>query len=339
MKLRILSIDGGGIRGIIPAVILEYIENKLIELSQNPSNRLSDYIDFGVGTSTGSIIVAMAMTPNKINRPKFKMSDIVNAYYTLGENVFKKDFKRNLITIWGMFDPKYSNKYIEEQFNTIYENYKIKDLLKPCAFTSYDIDKRIPVIYTNRDKKEKYAEYYIKNVVRSSTSIPAYFQPAYFKTNNSINTMVDGGIFANNPAMVGYIEAIKTDSIKEKFKKINPKNTIILSLGTGKSNLTHYSFSKVKHWGVAKWFIPILNILLHGMSEITNHEMRIVFNEEGALTNYIRLNPPIIKGNSSATDSSLKNIKNLHQDAIDYIKENKYTLDYIALQLLKQGRS
>ena len=61
MKVRILAVDGGGVRGIIPATVLAYLENKMIEKTKNPKTRISDFLDFAAGTSTGSIISAMAI--------------------------------------------------------------------------------------------------------------------------------------------------------------------------------------------------------------------------------------------------------------------------------------
>ena len=68
---RILSIDGGGIRGIVPAVILARLEEILQQLSSNPDARLVDFFDFFAGTSTGYMIVAGLFSPNKDNRPSY----------------------------------------------------------------------------------------------------------------------------------------------------------------------------------------------------------------------------------------------------------------------------
>src|SRR6056297_3544668 len=144
MKVRILSIDGGGVRGIVPAVILQYIEEKIQELTKDPEARISDFLDFTAGTSTGSIISSMVLVPNNECRPKYKMEDIVESYFGLADEVFKKDFWRDLKTVWGIFGPKYSNKYIDIQLLKKLDHWKMKDLLKPCAFTGYDIKKRKP---------------------------------------------------------------------------------------------------------------------------------------------------------------------------------------------------
>ena len=62
-KVRILSLDGGGIRGVIPAYILQYVEQKLIEITKKPNARIADYFDLIVGTSTGGILTCFYLTP------------------------------------------------------------------------------------------------------------------------------------------------------------------------------------------------------------------------------------------------------------------------------------
>ena len=63
-KVRILSLDGGGIRGIVPAIVIQYVEEKLIEITKNTNARIADYFDLIVGTSTGGILSCFYLTPN-----------------------------------------------------------------------------------------------------------------------------------------------------------------------------------------------------------------------------------------------------------------------------------
>lgn len=337
MKLKVLSIDGGGVRGIVPAVILEYIENKIIEITGKKKARISDYLDFTAGTSTGSIISSMILVPDKDGRPLYKMEDIINSYFDLAEVVFKKSILRDIKTLWGIFGPRYSTKNIDSQLLIKYNHTRMKDLLKPCCFTGYDVDKRKPVIYTNKDKSRKYENYFVKDIIRGSTSIPSVFQPAYFRDGVDINTIVDGGVFANNPSMVAYVEVSKEhySSIFEKTN-VDPANILMLSFGTGISKLKKYKYDKVKKWGMLKWFFPIINILLQGVGEVTEYEMEKLYSAYNAKENFIRINPPIILGNSDGKDSSKHNLIHLRQDALNYISANKVLLDNIANELTKE---
>jgi len=331
MKANILSLDGGGVRGIIPAAILSYIESEIIRLTNDPQARLVDHLHFVAGTSTGSIIGAMINTNDKK-----QLSHIVKLYSDLSSKVFKRSFKDKLFSLWGLIGPLYDSKHIEKELVKIFGDIKMKDLSIPCAFTGYDMCTRKPTIYTNSDDKSKYNDYKVRDIVRGSTSIPEFFKPAHFIVNGESNTVIDGGVFANNPAMIAYIEAGKTKSILKKFKKLSPKNTLLLSFGTGQAKLVNYKYNNVKKWGMTKWLIPILNILLQAINEVTNYEMTLIYESNKSNQNFIRINPPIILGNSSATDASKENLNHLLLDAQHYINNNKEYLTNIAKQIIKQ---
>lgn len=344
-KVRVLSIDGGGVRGIIPATVLAYLENKLIERTGNSKTRISNFLDFAAGTSTGSIISALAITPTEEGKPPMKMEDVVKLYFELAAVVFKKDWKRNLKTLWGLLGPRYSSKPIDDILLNKLDHWRLSELVLPCAFTGYDTAKRRPIIYTNSDDKEKYGNYFIKDVVRGSTAIPSAFSPANFRDGVDVNTIIDGGVFANNPSLVAYIEMLKTKEISEKFVKskegaqvnqLNPTNVIILSFGTGRGTLTTYPNDKIKNWGMIKWFGPVLNILLQGMGDVTAYEVNKLFEVWDANENYIRINPDIKIGSANGQDASAANMRHLHQDALNYISDNKEFLDNLAERLIKE---
>ena len=91
-ELTILSIDGGGIRGLIPAKILEYLESELQRID-GPNARLADYFDYIVGTSTGALLTTMLAAPNKDNRPLFTANEIIDLYLKEGVGIFRNDHK------------------------------------------------------------------------------------------------------------------------------------------------------------------------------------------------------------------------------------------------------
>ena len=79
---RILSIDGGGIRGILPGQVLVSLEEKLKKLDKNKDAKIADYFDLIAGTSTGGILSCMYLTPTdeKNKRPKFSAKKAVELY-------------------------------------------------------------------------------------------------------------------------------------------------------------------------------------------------------------------------------------------------------------------
>jgi len=332
MKI-ILSIDGGGIRGIIPATILSYLENKIHEITNDNRIKISSLIDFISGTSTGSIIGSLMLIPDENNNFKYKMSEIIDFYLSLGNNVFKHNFIHNIKTIFGLFGPSFPDSNIDTPLLKLFDHYKMNDLLKPCMFGSYDIEKRKIMFFTNKDLNQKYINYNVKDIIRGSTSIPSYFTPAHFNNGTSISTLIDGGLFANNPSLASFIESSKTCFDDKKPKQHNPKDILIISLGCGKIDKKSYSYNKIKNWGKAKWIIPLFEILLSSNSEITDYEIRQLFISYDSIHNYKRINPPIVNASSSSMDSSKENLTNLIKDANQYIQDNKHMLDLLAREI------
>src|SRR5690606_28908795 len=114
-KIRILSIDGGGIRGIIPGTILEVLEEKIQAHTQNPNARLVDYFDFISGTSTGGILVCGMLAPasDDPQRPRYFLKDIVARFHQKGGEIFRKNLLHKVRNLWGLRDEKYSNKVLK----------------------------------------------------------------------------------------------------------------------------------------------------------------------------------------------------------------------------------
>ena len=335
MKI-ILSIDGGGIRGIVSAAILNYLEKKIQEIQGNPRIKIGSLVDLVAGTSSGSIIGSMMLLPcdEKKTIPRYSMQEIVDLYINMGSKFFKKQSLYNLRTLWGLFGPKYPASNIKNPLLQILDHYKLQDLVKPCLFTGYDINKRRANIYINKDKDKKYGQYYIKDIIRGSASIPGYFPPAYFRDGMDIHTIVDGGVFVNNPAMIAYIEAFKTlFNLEEGIKDINLHKVMVISIGTGKFKNKNFSYNKIKRWGRAKWFFSILDIIVSGTSDIVDYEMKKLFKVFGRSDNYKRIDPPLYLSSFSMTDASKENITNLLKDVSVYINENKMFLNILAREI------
>lgn len=341
MKI-ILALDGGGIRGVVPAAILDYLEKKIQEIRKDRRIRIGNCVDLVAGTSTGSIVGSMMLLPcegekkNNLNLPRYSMAEILEMYIEMGPGVFKSHFWHNVKTLWGLFGSKFPASNIEPKLLQMMDHYKMEDLVKPCLFTGYDIEKRRVNIYTNKDKNKKYANLYVKDIVRGSTSIPAYFPPAHFNDGMDTHTIVDGGLFANNPSMVAYIEASKTIfDPDEPVQKFSPHDLLVISIGTGKSKKKSFPYKKSKNFGVVKWLFPIIDIMLSGINDVVDYEMEKLFMSYQRPKNYIRINPPLNYSTSPSTDASTKNITNLLKDVNVYIKENSNFLDNLAEEICR----
>jgi uncharacterized protein len=336
MKI-LLTIDGGGIRGLVPAAILDYLEKRIQEFQGDKKIRIGKLVDLVAGTSTGSIVGSLSILPcdKDPKTPKYTMEEIINLYIGMGPQVFKEHFWHNVKTLWGLIGPKFPASNIENPLLQIEGFTKMKDLVKPCLFTGYDIDRRRVNIYTNADEGKKYGEYYLKDIIRGSTAIPAYFPPAYFRDGIDIHTIVDGGVFANNPSMVTYIEASKTWFDGKKPKDLSPKDLLVISLGTGAGKRKRYDYNKAKRFGKIQWVLPIIDVLLSGSSDVVDYEMDKLFKAYKKPENYLRINPPLHYSTAPSTDASKENIENLLKDVKTYIENNQDFLDELARRIMQ----
>jgi patatin-like phospholipase/acyl hydrolase len=260
------------------------------------------------------------------------MSDIIDFYFSFGEKAFKNTTLYNIKTFYGLIGPKFSDLNINEILLSKFNHYKLKDLLKPCMFTGYDIEKRKPIFFTNKDTQEKYVDYNIKDIVRGSIAIPSFFSPASFQYGVDSNTIIDGGIFANNPSLAAYIEVSKTMfNGQTEIDKRFPADLLIISLGTGIPNQKSYPYKIAKNWGKTEWIVPILDMMMTSNAEITDYEMQRIFYEYKQ--NYKRINPLIKLESSDILDTSKENITKLLKDTNQYIQENKEVLNTLAKEI------
>jgi len=334
MKIRILTIDGGGAKGIVPAIILQYIENKIIEITGNPRVYLSDFLDFIAGTASGSLTSTMLITPDTNGKPAYKTGEIIDNLFEFASVYYqKKEWK----TLWGLLGAAYPQEQVNNKHIEIFDHWKMNDLLLPTAIPGYDILNRQPVIFTNKDRLDRYGNLFANDVVRGSCASPGWINPVEFRDGIYKNVIINGNVIANNPSMIAYIEAGKTPSLIEKFKQITPNNTLLISLGAGQTKFTGFSVDKVKRWNKGKWFELFTSINIQSTTVIPEYQTRSLFKSYDAEENYIRIDPFIQIGSSQIMNTSNHNMKNLLQDAYNYIERNTTILDNIAEQLIKES--
>lgn len=201
----ILSIDGGGIRGILPIVYLIEIQRLF---DKYPSNlNLAKAVDLVAGTSTGAVIGA-ALTYSKDGKhPLFKPDELLNLYKERGKQVFDKDRSKK--------HNEYPLKMLLEQS---FGNIQLRDFSKYFLFVSYDMRGKHPFVFTNDDKK--YRNVNLSKALLACSAIKDYFPPVEIGPYQ----LIDGIETAKNPAQIAY----------EYARKYYPNDLIlVISIGTG----------------------------------------------------------------------------------------------------------
>jgi len=341
-KVTILSIDGGGIRGILPGVILAYIEEQLQERTNNPEARLCDYFDLLAGTSTGGILTCMYITPDENGKPKFSAQDAVDLYLKNGQKIFSISFGRRILNLFGLFEAKYLVRNIEKILSDYLKDTKLSEALKPCLITSYEIFQRKTIFFNKIDTtKSETRDFMLRDIARSTSAAPTYFKPAQIhSTYGNPLYLVDGGMFANNPSMCAYAEArtIKFSSIPAcNGKPDYPTATemILVSLGTG-SQGDSYPYSKAKKWGIVGWLIPLINILMSGNSETVHYELKQLFRAANPANEayYFRLEPTVGTASSAMDLATPENMHALEEAGKTFVSNHTDELDKIVELLI-----
>ncbi len=310
--MRILSIDGGGIRGIIPGQVLVSLEQKLQQISNNPDYRIADAFDLIAGTSTGGILTCLYLCPDKnIGRPKFSASEAVDLYLQHGDNIFDVSIFRRVESLDGVAEAKYSADALEKALKDYLGDIKLSDLRKSCLITSYDIKNRKAKFFNSADieKQGSGNDFYLRDVARATSAAPTYFEPANISSlDRQVYPLIDGGVFANNPTMCACVEAFNSDP------KLQVSDLHVLSVGTGEVDKS-YHYSEAKNWGQIGWLGPVVDIIMSGVSETVDYQMNKLFTSAGYTDQYLRLQLDLKK--FSDVDSSMDNASEENMRALE----------------------
>ncbi|KHJ38916.1 patatin [Pedobacter glucosidilyticus] len=329
----ILSIDGGGIKGIIPGMILVSLEERLKRKTQNTNASIVDYFDFFAGTSTGGILTGLLLCPSEADstKPKFSAKEALDLYIKHGAEIFQnKGFKKILAQI-GWVTEKYNNAAWEKILKDYFGDVKLSQLIKPCIITAYNIELRKAHFFRQKTAIERgdSRDFYLRDVCRATSAAPTFFSVAEIYSLAGVRyPLLDGGVFATNPTMSAFVEIQKTP------EKEIPRNIHILSLGTGVSKKSYDSdeLSQTK----ALFVVPaLLDMMMSGASETSHFYMMQIFSFLGISNQYIRLEPKDLQSVDERMDAATpKNIKKLMALGDRLISERNLLLDRIVDTLI-----
>lgn len=265
--LRILSIDGGGIRGLIPALVLAELER----LAGKP---MGDCFDLLVGTSTGGILALGLALRSGEGRPRLCAQDLADLYLHERNRIFHRDAWDALRNPGGLWDERYDARGLELLLKEVFGETRLKELRPEVMVTAYDLAQRDAFFFRTR-KARKDDRYDVPAWVaaRATSAAPTYFEPVRipYRGNGDEDVLVDGGVFANNPAMCAYAEACQ----QIRDGRIQADEILLVSLGTGR-HVKPIPFEQCKDWGLARWTRPLIDIMFDGQSDTTDFQLRQV---------------------------------------------------------------
>ncbi|VAI09312.1 unnamed protein product [Triticum turgidum subsp. durum] len=319
-RVTVLTIDGGGIRGLIPGTILAFLEAKLQELD-GPGARLADYFDCIAGTSTGGLITAMITAPGKDGRPLFAAKDVNRFYLDNGPYIFPQRRCALAAVTASLRRPRYNGKYLHGKIRSMLGETRLCDALTDVVIPTFDVKLLQPIIFSTYDARcmpLKNAR--LADVCIGTSAAPTYLPAHHFHTHDGNGkereyNLIDGGVAANNPTMVAMTQITKKmmGKDREELYPVEPSDCgkfLVLSVGTGStSDQGLYTAKQCSQWGIISWLrnkgmAPIIDIFMAASSDLVDIHAAVLFQSLHSDANYLRIQDNSLHGPAATVDAA-----------------------------------
>lgn len=317
-RFRILSLDGGGVRGYLTVSILEKIEEYLNVhcASQMHIGRRFDLIS---GTSIGGIL-ALGLALG------YSARDLRGKLYDLIPKVFGQKSRRDQLT--ALCNPKYNSECLEEEVQALFGSKTLDDLETDVCVTSLSLIDAKPRLHKT--------DYFSRNMGRIATKLvdvamATAAAPTYFKAHSSEYSanLVDGGLIANNPSVIALIDACQFQRASKRGVQpptLHPdsaRTPLLLSVGTGKLGPLPYDYKCMVNGGLMQWARPIHEVILLGQSQLVDFQIKFLLNAIGG--GYLRINPTLnvpIKLDDAVGFGDLRNKADVDSECEQFLNQN-----------------
>jgi patatin-like phospholipase/acyl hydrolase len=262
-SIRILTIDGGGVRGIIPAVVLG-------ELERRTGHHPSELFDVIAGTSTGSLLAMSMIIPGGDGRPRYQAASSADAYEAFAPKIFPHE---RWLQIRGLVHEKYSAAGLEAALQEFLGEARFSQALVHCFVPTYDLlSQDIYVFDSAQSTLNPADDMLMRHVVRGATAAPTYFDPFVIgpPISDHKRVLVDGGLYANNPSMLALTQVARHHA---------DSDVLVVSLGTGRTPAEAMS-EDGQDWGLARWAKPLLHIVANGTNKVIDMELQHFLGSE-----------------------------------------------------------
>jgi patatin-like phospholipase/acyl hydrolase len=303
--VRVLSIDGGGIRGLIPALVLAEIEART-------GRRVAELFDLIAGTSTGGILACALTRPGEDGRPLYSAEELTQLYVSEGPRIFHRDLVQVIESVGGVFDEKYDNRGLVAALDRFLGDAMLSETLVPIFVTAYDIENRRAFFFRTAGEWD----HRLADVALATSSAPTYFEPALVDGFG----LIDGGVFASNPSLCAYVDLLKDGTA--------PDLKVLCSLGTGEQ-IHPFQHAKARDWGLLEWAHPVIDVMLSSQAETVGFGMEHLLGER-----YVRLTRRLEIARDAMDDASAGNLADLRAEAERLIADESDRIDALCATLV-----
>jgi len=262
---QILSLDGGGIKGIFSAAVLAAIEDDL-------KINVADHFDLIAGTSTGGIIalgLGMGMKPR----------EIVEFYLREGPQIFPRWHGIKRLQHW--FYRKFSSEPLAAALKSCFGDKRFGDSKKRLVIPSYNLGDDDVYIFRTPHHERLKRDF---KVLAWKVALATSSAPTFFPCTREVDSvrLVDGGVWANNPTMIAIVEAYDT-------LKIPMESLSVFSIGT--SDAISHRRTRLNSGGIFSWAVgnAAIDVIMRGQSLAAFHQATHLLGKEKVE----RLNPKV----------------------------------------------
>jgi len=293
--VKVLAIDGGGIRGLIPALVLAEIESRT-------GRRIAELVDMIAGTSTGGILACALGKPEPL-----PAAEIATIYDEEGPRIFNRSLLKRITSLEGYIDERYGSDGLVSALERYLGETPMSAATLPLLLTAYDTEAR--AIHLLRSEGEHSGASMVE-AAHASSAAPTYFEPVRLDGA----TLIDGGVFATNPALVAYAE-------------VRGKLDLLLSLGTGE-HTRPLPYEKIKDWGQLEWARPVIDVVFDGGQDAVDLQLRALLPD-----GYVRLQTQLERASDDLDDAGEDNLRGLREEAEELIARETETIDEVCARL------
>ncbi len=300
---RVLCLTGGGIRGILPALWLEHLQDRL------PSP-IIEHVDLIAGTSTGAILgtaLSLGLSP----------TELVDLYRSDGRRIFPAttarlwDRARRTFT-QGISAPKYSGRGLADVLDLrLGAHTPFGSCRRPTLVISYDTINRRPLVF--KSWKADHRHLPAARIVHASCAAPTYFPSTILTVNGADLSLIDGGVVANDPTACAIAEAFRLTASLPEPCDLNSLN--VITMGTG--SLTRaITADQAREWGPLEWAVPVIDVLMDAAADAVDYIASHLLDP----ARYVRFQTPLQAAFDDMDDASNTNLQALIHTAQAYLE-------------------
>ena len=293
--MRVLAIDGGGIRGLIPALVLAEVERRT-------GRRVADLVDMIAGTSTGGILACALGRPDPL-----PAAEIAALYVEEGPRIFDRSLLKRIGSLGGYLDERYESAGLVRALERYLGDTPMSAATVPLLLTAYDTERRN--IHFLRSEGGGSGATMVE-AAHATSAAPTYFEPVRLGGA----TLIDGGVFAINPSLCAYAE-------------VGGRLDVLLSLGTGE-HTRRLAYADVEDWGQLEWARPLIDVVFDGGQDAVDFQLRALLRDR-----YVRLQTLLGEASDDLDDASEGNLAALRREAERLIAARGAELDAVCARL------